>query len=81
MTVPTVWLPILFKISYFYVKQKKETNIGLEQLEGEYARIFIFGVNYSSNSSYTLFDFQHSMINCLKCNTVYITLLQCDMLT
>ncbi len=27
----------------FYVQQKKETHIGLEQLEGEYNTIFIFG--------------------------------------
>jgi len=37
----TVWLPTVFKISFFCVQQKKEIHTGLEQHEGD--RIFIFG--------------------------------------
>ncbi len=36
-------VPNILQNILFYVQQKKETLIGLEELEGEYNNIFIFG--------------------------------------
>ncbi len=38
----TVWLPTFFKIYFFGVQQKKETQTGLEQLEGDRNHIFVW---------------------------------------
>ncbi len=48
MVTKNLWLPTFFKISYFYIPQKKETHLSLEQHEGSDGDNF-FLVNYRFN--------------------------------